>query len=129
MDVELFKDDTYESHFDVAMKYVWEISAGKAGVIDIKKLDGQCKIPTADKDGKISWTKEARNGRYGAYLTQNNNKNQVWEVIKAIGSQGQSLLASLMLDMLQSSAAGESYRPRIEFTRKLFQSTVTKVVR
>lgn len=109
MDVGLFIDDTYESHFDVAMKYVWEISAGKAGVIDIKKLDSQSKIPATDSDGKIKWIKEARNGRYGAFMTQNNDKNMVWEVLKAIGTQGQSLLASSMIEMVQSIAAGESY--------------------
>ena len=109
VDVGLFIDDTYESHFDVAMKYVWEISAGKAGVIDIKKLDSQSKIPATDSDGKIKWIKEARNGRYGAFMTQNNDKNMVWEVLKAIGTQGQSLLASSMIEMVQSIAAGESY--------------------
>ena len=109
MDVGLFTDDTYESHFDVAMKYVWEISAGKAGIIDIKKLVSQSKVPATDSDGKIKWTREARNGRYGAFMTQNNDKNMVWEVIKAIGTQGQSLLASTMLEMVQSIAAGESY--------------------
>ena len=109
MDVGLFTDDTYESHFDVAMKYVWEISAGKAGVIDIKKLESQSKIPATDSDGKIKWTREARNGRYGAFMTQNNDKNMVWEVIKAIGTNGQSLLASTMIEMVQSIAAGQSY--------------------
>ena len=109
MDVGLFTDDTYESHFDVAMKYVWEISAGKAGVIDIKKLESQSKVPATDSDGKIKWTREARNGRYGAFMTQNNDKNMVWEVIKAIGTQGQSLLASTMIEMVQSIAASESY--------------------
>ena len=108
MDVGLFTDDTYESHFDVAMKYVWEISAGKAGVIDIKKLESQSKVPATDSDGKIKWTREARNDRYGAFMTQNNDKNMVWEVIKAIGTNGQSLLASTMIEMVQSIAAGES---------------------
>ncbi|KAL8835442.1 MAG: hypothetical protein Q9170_003319 [Blastenia crenularia] len=105
VDVELLKDDTYEAHFDVAMKYVWEISAGKAGVIDIKKLDGESKVPATESDGKIKWITESRNGRYGAYMTQNNDKNTVLEFIKAIGSQGQSLLASLMIDLAQSSVA------------------------
>lgn len=109
MDVGLFKDDTYEAHFDVAMKYVWEISAGKAGVIDIKRLDSQSKVPAIQSDGKIKWTQEARNGRYGAYMTQNNNKNKVWEVLKAITTQGQSALASFMIDMVQLSVASESY--------------------
>ena len=108
MDVGLFTDDTYESHFDVAMNYVWEISAGKAGVIDIKKLESQSKVPATDSDGKIKWTREARNDRYGAFMTQNNDKNMVWEVIKAIGTNGQSLLASIMIEMVQSIAAGES---------------------
>ncbi|KAL8823006.1 MAG: hypothetical protein Q9191_006269 [Dirinaria sp. TL-2023a] len=84
VDVELFKDDTYETHFDVAMKYVWEISAGKAGVIDIKKLDSQCQVPATDSDGKIKWTTESRNGRYGAYMTRNNDKN---DLAKSIGEK------------------------------------------
>lgn len=101
----MLKDDTYESHFDVAMKYVWEISAGKAGVIDIKKLDSQCQVPGTDSDGKIKWTTESRNGRYGAYMTQNNDKNTAWEILQGIASQGQSTLASLMLGIAQTSIA------------------------
>ena len=78
-------------------------------MIDIKKLDSQSKVPATDSDGKIKWTMEARNGRYGAYMTQNNDKNTVWEVIKATGTQGQSIIASLMIQMVQSRVAGESY--------------------
>lgn len=109
MDVGLFKDDVYEAHFDVAMKHVWEISAGKAGVIDIKKLDNQSNVPAIGSDGQIKWTEEARNGRYGAYMTQNNDKNTIWEIFKGIASFGESVLASKMLDMVQSASTGESY--------------------
>ena len=109
MDVGLIKDDTYEAHFDVAMKYVWEISAGKAGVIDIKKLDSQSEVPATESDGKIKWVTEERNGRYGAFMTQSDDKNMIWEVSKGIGTQGQSFLASSIIGMVQSMAAGESY--------------------
>ena len=116
MDVGLIKDDTYEAHFDVAMKYVWEISAGKAGVIDIKKLDSQSEVPATESDGKIKWITEERNGRYGAFMTQSDDKNMVWEVLKGIGTQGQSFLASSIIGMVQSLAAGESYC--LNLTRK-----------
>lgn len=109
MDVGLVKDDTYEAHFDVAMEYVWQISAAKAGVIDIKKLDSQSEVPATESDGKIKWITGERNGRYGAYMTQSNDTNVVWEVLKAIGTQGQLVLASTLIGMVQSIAAGESY--------------------
>ena len=116
MDVGLIKDDTYEAHFDVAMKYVWEISAGKAGVIDIKKLDSQSEVPATESDGKIKWITEERNGRYGAFMTQSDDKNMVWEVLKGIATQGQSFLASSIIGMVQSMAAGEPYC--LNLTRK-----------
>lgn len=116
MDVGLVKDDTYEAHFDVAIKYVWEISAGKAGVIDIKKLESQSEVPATESDGKIKWITEERNGRYGAFMTQSNDQNVVWEVLKAIGTQGQSVLVSTLIGMVQTNVAGESYC--LNLTRK-----------
>ena len=109
LDVGLVKDDTYEASFDVAMKYVWEISAGKAGSIDIMKLESQSEVPAIESNGKIKWITEERNGRYGAFMTQSNDQNVVWEVLKAIGTQGQSVLVSTSIGMVQSNVSGEPY--------------------
>jgi hypothetical protein len=100
----MFKDDNYESHFDIAMKYAWEISAGKGGILDISKNDSKTILPERESDGKkIKWTNGARGSNYGAYLTTNNDKSQAWEIAKGILTTGSSALSALLIELVQTS--------------------------